>query len=115
MLTGLPVKEVERVYGHGHRTFPREHIRGVTGLGFYADERGFRDFDGTMPELALVHIGYLKKVRGGNFSTTGKTRRSGHLVLWANGQFYDPAGRIYKMDGLRVGAKIVKVLEVLAP
>lgn len=115
MLTGKTIAEVEEVYGHGHVTQPHEHIEAVERLGFHPDERGFMPFEGKLPELALVRIKYLKQTRGGKYSTSGKTKRRGHLVVWANNQFYDPCRNPYTLNSFPPGFKIDSVLEVLAP
>lgn len=116
MLTGKTIQEIEKVYGHKTATYPWQHMEAVKKLGFYPDERGFQKYTGQeLPPLALVRVCYLKRTRGGGFSTSGKTKRSGHLVLWTNNQFYDPNGRIWTLDTIPPGTKIDTVLEVLAP
>lgn len=115
MLAGKTIAEVEAVYGHGHVTKPWEHIKAVEHFGFYADEKGFVPFTGKLPELALVRIAYLKRTKGGKYSTSGKRKRGGHLIVWANGQFYDPCRDPYTPACLPPGIVIDTVLEVLAP
>lgn len=113
MLTGKSIAEIERVYGHVHSSYSAETARIVNKLGFYGDERGFIPHQGgKLPELALVRVVTLKRTRHG-YSSSGKTRRNGHLVLWANGKFYDPYWG--ELSELPVGRKIDTVLEVLAP
>lgn len=118
MLTGKTIAEVEQVYGHGHETYPSEHIKAVTALGCYADERGFVDYEDGMalPEVALVRIGYRKRnPKTGGYSKS-KTKRLGHLVVWANGQFYNPSNaQTIPFDGLSAGVKIDRFLAVLVP
>lgn len=117
MLTGKTIKEVERVYGHGHRTYATEHVNAVRKLGCYPDDRGFQRYDPkvALPEIALVRVCYLKRTRGGKFSSSGKTKRSGHLVLFANGYFFDPSGKLYTPTSLPPGVVLDTVLEVLVP
>jgi hypothetical protein len=114
MLTGKTIREAERIYGHGHATCKGEHIKALTRVGFYPDSRGFIGVTRreALPALALVRLGFLKR-SGGHLSTSGKLKRTGHLVLWANGQFYDPAGKTYQE--LPNGVVVESVLEVLAP
>lgn len=116
MLTGKSIKEVEAVYGHGHATYATEHMRAVERLGCVPDYRGFKKFkvEPKLPEIALVRMEFLKRTRGG-YSTSGKTKRSGHLVLWANGYFFDPGGMIYTLDTMPKGMVIDQHLEVLVP
>lgn len=116
MLANKTIAEVEHIYGHKSITYPDQHIDAVTKLGFYADPRGFLEYHGgKLPEVALVRLAQLKRTRTGKFTTNGKTKRSGHLVLWANNKFYDPCGREYTKEQMPKGAIIHLYLEVLVP
>ena len=104
---------MEKVYGHGHATFPPEHVKAIAALGFYPDERGFQKYAGALPEVALVRICWLKRA-GGKLSTSGKVKRSGHIVLVVRGDFYDPNGTVYSIKHLAFRNAVVdSYLEVL--
>ena len=115
MLTGKSIKEVEAIYGHGTITYTHEHVFNLTKMGFLGvDSPGFvqRGTPGfAIPETGLVRIAFLKK-SGGHYSTTGKTKRTGHLVVIAHGIVYDPAGRIYPLSALPADRIVDKVLSV---
>lgn len=66
----------------------------------------------TLPAVALVRVAPLKR-SGGRLSTSGKVKNIGHVVLWANGQFYDPAYGI--MPDVQVGRRITHVVEIKNP
>lgn len=90
MAVGLPVEKVIETYGHAKATYPGEHVAAMKKLGWEADAP--KSFQSTreLPEMALVRIRWHRRSRK---SVTGYARgykRMGHLVLWANGQFYDP-------------------------
>lgn len=117
MLTGKSIKEVERVYGHGHTTFLFEHYKNLPKLGAYVDERGYMEPSKPgfkVPETGFLRLGFLKQ-SGGNLSTSGKLKKCGHFVAVYKGRIYDPNGMSYPVEALPKSTVITHALEVLLP
>lgn len=75
----------------------------------------FKDYqaDTLLPELCLVRMAFLKRApKTGKFSTNGKTKRAGHLVLYYKGDFFDPSGVVYSAAGIPSGMVINRYLEI---
>ncbi len=112
MLTGKPIKEVEKLYGHKTLTFLPEHVKVLSSLGFAVGE--FVEIKPNviplLPTVAMIRISNLK--RSGGHLSTHKTKRTGHLILWANGQFYDPAGATFQLGD--INTQSVRITHVLA-
>lgn len=127
MAFGKTIQQVEKAFGqtrlawfrgpeyinpkgraHGSKTnlnwtkFVVEWLGGVAG-----------EMKNTLPQngTALVRIVYHK--RSGGVMSAGKVKKTGHLVVWNNGTFYDPCGRTYTV--LPEGVSIDKAMEVLVP
>jgi hypothetical protein len=126
MLLNAPMADVEKAYGRARAlelrrdpTKARRYSgttnmfmtrRAVDMLGGYAGELTACDSKAKLPETALVRIVFQKRSGG---ALCGKVKKMGHLVVWANGQFYDPCGTTY--TELPAGTQIDRFIEVLVP
>lgn len=102
MLTGKSIREVEAVYGKATTTFPSDHSRALDKLQVTTGAWWFYK-DQPLPEVALVLVAFLQR-RGGRFSSSGRVKRRGHMVLLVNGIFYDPSWPFpYTLDSFPEG------------
>lgn len=121
MVTGKTIREVEAAFrntgatggGRGGATYSGSQVAVLQSLGVkcgsYVVVAPTRDWS-VLPKTALVRFGYLKK-SGGHLSKT-KTKQMGHLVVWHDGKFYDPAGRVLNPDEVRQDVVITRFLAI---
>lgn len=109
MISGRSISEVERLAGSRCAMNNGEKIQALSRLGI-VNSGVFADYQGNLPPFALVRIA-RRKNSGGHRSE--KTVKVGHLIVWYQNQFYDPAngGQIYGMD--RFQNSILKITHFL--
>lgn len=114
MLTGMDVRKVEKLYGGRSGTFIGQQKELLAKLGYKVSEVQAvgPNEDVKLPAVAYVRVGYLKR-SGGNLSTTGKVRKNGHAVLFANGKFYDPFYGV--LDNVAPGTRVTHFVGVEKP
>jgi hypothetical protein len=117
MITGKSIAEIEKTYGTTGVTFTHQHVFELTKmsiipLGSEFKRRGTDGFK--VPSFGLVRIAYLKR-SGGSYSTTGKTLKTGHLVVVKDGMIYDPSGTTYPVSSIPANKIIDSVLEIPQP
>jgi hypothetical protein len=128
MLAGVSIAQSEKAFGrkdslgrhraHKNVTNAFMQVKALTQLGCYPDPRGFmtpKDIGFKIPSLGLIRIAYFKQ-SGGTMSS-GKVKRTGHLVVIKDGMIYDPAGATYTLGDLmsRPDVRLDSALEVLVP
>lgn len=112
MIAGISVQQSEKIYGHGHQTKQHETIQALETLGFTV-EKGVKDGFVYFPEaeklpehtgIIVVRVGKLRRYRGQPVKSGG-TKNLGHLLVFCQGWFWDPAdGQLYAQpkDGWKI-------------
>ena len=116
MVAGVSIDRAEQVFGHGHKSLPQETIDALRKLGVSCKNEftvvGRTRDTSVLPPVAMVRLVFLKR-SGGHLSVSGKVRKTGHLVVWANGQFYDPGhGLTFQPSQMNPEIVIERFLEV---
>lgn len=121
MVTGKTIREVEAAFAdtgasggsRGGATYGGAQVAVLQSFGVkcgsYVVVAPTRDWS-VLPKTALVRFGYLKK-SGGHLSKT-KTKSMGHLVVWHDGKFYDPAGAVLTPDEVRHDVVMTRFLAI---
>lgn len=114
MFTGRPLNEVNKAFGCSGKSNSANTAMALVALGCVVDSEW--KTDGSIPTDGFIRIGFLKK-SGGHYSTTGKVKNLGHLLMIKNGVIYDPIGRFYTLEQFkaRVGIRVTHSLAALAP
>jgi hypothetical protein len=124
MIAGCSLAHVRKAYGHMSTTYGFEHIPAGRKLwldvqiAVKLDVVNLDEARRVLPRNALVRIVRLKH-SGGHTSTNGKTKLTGHMIAYIDGNFYDPdtgaekteLGPLEVVDHyLAVGPRIVNAL-----
>lgn len=113
MALGLPVERVIAVVGHAKGTLNSERAEALEKLGWNASPVKPLRSVSDLPEMALVRVCWRRrssKSKDGYASRGFRNR--GHIVLWANGTFYDPTFGAGIKDWSFRGGKAVEFVAI---